>query len=292
MGKFLLTLLSLSLGGGLSALLLAALPRLKRVRVDAGWRRVVWILLFARLAVPASLGTPSVIHLPPPRGWEVSDIAAPAAPSDNVEGTKPPVDVGALPDGTSPSAGTGDGKDKRDRAGVIYPAIIFLMWAAGAAGTGLWLIIRHLRFVRFLHRWAAPVEEPAVLACYDCAARKLGLRRRPRLLRCPGLRAPMLAGIFRGVLLLPETPLEDTQLRFTLLHELTHCRRHDLLFRALALWVNVLHWFNPLIWTAVGWAERDMELACDGVVLGLLTPEEYADYGRTLFTLSAGENID
>lgn len=289
MGKFLLTLLSLSLGGGLSALLLAALPRLKRVRIDAGWRRIVWILLFARLAVPASLGTPSVIRLPLPRGWEASEGAAPTEPSDNTENAKPPASTGALPNGVSPPAGTGDAEDKRDRAGVLYPAVILLVWAAGAVGTGLWLISRHLRFVRFLRRWAAPVEDPAVLMCFELAARKLGLWRRPRLLRCPGLRAPMLAGIFRGVLLLPETPLEGAELRFTLLHELSHCRRHDLLFRALALWVNVLHWFNPLMWAAVGWAERDMELSCDDVVLGLLTPEEYADYGRTLFTLSAGE---
>ena len=110
----------------------------------------------------------------------------------------------------------------------------------------------------------------------------MGLDRRPRLLRCPGLAVPMLAGLSSPVLLLPEHPLKQDALRFALLHELTHFRRRDIGRKTLALWVRALHWFNPLVWLAIRAMDRDIELACDEGALKLLPPEEHAADGRTI----------
>lgn len=46
-------------------------------------------------------------------------------------------------------------------------------------------------------------------------------------------------------------------------HELTHIRRHDNLWKALATLALYLHWFNPLVWLFYRWYVTDMEASCD-----------------------------
>ena len=148
----------------------------------------------------------------------------------------------------------------------------------------IWNLLSHLRFCRYLNRWAAPVRDADILALYNALGNQLGLDRRPRLLSCPGLAVPMLAGLFRPALLLPENPPAGDALRFSLLHELTHFRRRDIFRKTLALWVRVLHWFNPLVWLTARTMDRDIELSCDESALKHLPPAEHAAYGRTILS--------
>ena len=124
----------------------------------------------------------------------------------------------------------------------------------------------------------------ALLAGYRALGDQMGLRRLPRLVLCPSLPAPMLAGLLRPVILLPEPLPQSAPLECALRHELTHFRRRDIWLKALALWVNALHWFNPLAWYMVRLVERDTELACDEAALNTLSPEEHAAYGQTILS--------
>ena len=162
--------------------------------------------------------------------------------------------------------------------------LIFGLWLLGAAVVLIWNLLSHLRFCRYLNRWAAPVRDADILALYNALGDQLGLDRRPRLLSCPGLAVPMLAGLFRPSLLLPENPPAGDALRFSLLHELTHFRRRDIFRKTLALWVRTLHWFNPLVWLTARTMDRDIELSCDESALKHLPPAEHAAYGRTILS--------
>ena len=92
----------------------------------------------------------------------------------------------------------------------------------------------------------------------------------------------MLVGLLHPKLLLPEGDMGDNDIRYSLLHELTHFKRRDIWLKTLVLWVNALHWFNPLMWYMTRLVERDMELACDEAALKTLPREEHSAYGRTL----------
>ena len=148
----------------------------------------------------------------------------------------------------------------------------------------LWAGLAHLRFLCYLRRWSSPVVDSDTVRIFNQLGDSLGLGRRPRLLACQGLKVPMLAGLLRPVLLLPQDKLSGDALHYSLLHELTHFRRRDIWLKALALWVNALHWFNPLAWYMVRLVERDTELACDEAALNTLSPEEHAAYGQTILS--------
>ena len=49
--------------------------------------------------------------------------------------------------------------------------------------------------------------------------------------------------------------------------------------------LQVLHWFNPLVWLAFHRMQSDRELACDALVLTHARSGESEDYGRTIVSL-------
>ena len=160
--------------------------------------------------------------------------------------------------------------------------LLMALWLMGGGAVLGYNLIAHLRFRRYLARWCRPVKEGDTIRLFNGLCDSLSLYSRPRLRVCPGLAVPMLAGLFRPVLLLPEDAAGSDGLGYALLHELVHYRRRDIWLKTLVLWVNAVHWFNPLVWLMVRAVERDTELACDEGALKRLPPEEHAAYGRAI----------
>ena len=276
----LLTLGGLTLGGSAAVVLLSLAGRTTWGRYGSKWRCWAWLALCLRLAVPLPLmpqserRAPIQMDLPP---------AAVAPPAPVVPGGAP--EPAPAPEPTEPAASVPEASSSPApiREPSLSPAQIALgVWLLGAAAFLAWTGAAHLRFLRWLRRWAAPVTGGEAIAAFNQLGDRLGLDRRPRLLVCQGLKAPMLAGLLRPAILLPPGALSGEELGFSLLHELTHYRRRDVWLKTLVLWVNALHWFNPLMWYMVRLVERDIELACDEDALRALPPQDFAAYGQTI----------
>ena len=283
MTEFLVRLAGLTLGGGAAILLLLLLARLTGRRYGARWRCWIWLLLALRLAVP--------VPLLPNRPAQTAPIQL-TAPRDPVIYHYTPMAAetgqGQTPPAVTPPAGTAaDAAAPAEGFSLTLGQVLFVLWLAGGLAVLGWNGLSHLRFRRWLARWGRPVESPELLRAYNALGDALGLNRRPRLAVCPGLEVPMLAGLFRPALLLPEGQVSGELLHYALLHELTHYRRRDIWLKALMLWVCAVHWFNPLVWLMARAVERDTELACDEGAAGRLPAGERAEYGRAILEAAA-----
>lgn len=285
MTDILTSMAGVSLGGGAVILLLVVLAKLIRGRYGARWRCWAWLLLALRLAVPLPLlpagaeAAPIQIKVPPDRViYQPVRTPRPSAaqPSPPVQTAAPSAEPSSFPVSTS----TPEEVLARP-APITVGGILLALWVTGGAAVLGWNLIAHLRFKRYLARWCRPVEEADTIRLFNRLCDSLSLHRRPGLRLCPGLAVPMLAGLFKPVLLLPEDA-GGQGLRYALLHELVHYRRRDIWLKTLVLWVNTVHWFNPLVWLMVRAVERDTELACDEGALKYLSPEEHAAYGKTI----------
>ena len=159
------------------------------------------------------------------------------------------------------------------------------IWLAGAATVlvgqgGIYLATR-----KKLLRWSTAVEEPRTKLLLSHCQQELGMQEQVRLMRCCLLDTPMLMGLWRPCILLPEVELEEQQLRYVLLHELSHRRRRDLWLKFLLLVAKAVHWFNPLVWVMYVLANRDLELSCDEMVLRLLGIENRSAYAMALLEM-------
>ena len=251
MNRFLLDLAALSLGGGAVVLLLLLAARLTRGRYAARWRCTAWLLLSLRLAVPFPLlphlgpveapvqltvpSNPVVFTYSPPVSQPPAASSRPAQ-SQAAPSRSEPVQNAVQPEAPAESGGFS----------LSLAQLLLILWLLGAAGVLLWNVGCHLRFCRWLRRWGREAEETPLLARYRALGDQMGLRRLPRLVLCPSLPAPMLAGLLRPVILLPEPLPQSAPLECALRHELTHFRRRDIWLKALALWaVSYTHLTLP-----------------------------------------------
>lgn len=93
--------------------------------------------------------------------------------------------------------------------------------------------------------------------------------------------SPGVYGIFRPKILLPPDFL-DKEGELVLLHEQTHIRTWDNLWRILAMITVSLHWFNPLCWLFLKAFLTDLELACDERVLARVGADRAKEYASAL----------
>lgn len=307
LSDLLTTLGALTLGGALAVILFAVTARASRTRYAARWRCWIWVLLCLRLAIPFSvlslrqetsqapiqlsvLSDTVIYEYDPP---EQNEILRPDLPGEDVT-ENDPVAV-QTPDATgqidAPVAENTPDIPEEPKVSISLSEIVVVVWVAGMVVMAIWAIVSHLRFTRYVRRWAQPVQDSEIIRLYNRVGDQLSVNCRPNLRVCAGLRAPMLAGVFHPVLLLPEESLDEDPdaMRYILVHELTHYKRRDILLKTLALLANIVHWFNPFMWYMMRLVERDTELACDEDALRQLPPEDHAAYGRTI--LNAVERL-
>lgn len=285
LSDLLMTLGAMTLGGAAAVILFAVTARASRTRYAARWRCWIWALLCLRLAIPFSAFSlrpetsraPIRVSMPSDtvvyeydRPW-ASEPARPNSPigSDATGTPSTTREPNAVQPSVTPTTEDQPAQPEAEKVAVSLSEIVAVVWLAGMVVMAVWALISHWRFTRWLRRWARPVEPPEIIRLYNAIGDRLGVDRGPRLCVCTGLRAPMLAGVFRPVLLLPEESLGESSdvMGYILIHELTHYKRRDIWLKTLALLANIVHWFNPFMWYMMRLVERDTELACDEAAL-------------------------
>jgi beta-lactamase regulating signal transducer with metallopeptidase domain len=162
------------------------------------------------------------------------------------------------------------------------------IWLAGAVVLLGRLVVVNVLFARRVARSAVEPPKSADLLLQSCAG-TMGMKNVPQLAFTPEVSAPGLFGFFRPRLLLPvdfSRRLTEREARWVFLHELAHLRRNDLVTGWILSVLQLVHWFNPLAWLAVGCWRRDAEAACDQAVLAGTDENTRTDYGLLLLKLS------
>lgn len=95
-----------------------------------------------------------------------------------------------------------------------------------------------------------------------------------------------MLGVLAPRIYVPET-VSEQDFPQVLAHERCHIRRWDHVWKPLAFLLLAVNWFNPVLWAAYVLLGRDMERACDEMVLKNATPIQRAAYSRALVACAA-----
>ncbi len=173
-------------------------------------------------------------------------------------------------------------------ASLRWESALPLLWLTGVLAVLAAMAWSSRRFAALARNArAAPESLQADLSeCEHLAGCTAGIR----LLASIDLRAPVVAGLLKPVLLWPaglETRLTPAQLQHVLMHEVMHVKRHDIFSACAVAVLQALHWFNPAIWLAFSWLRQDREMACDATTVRTLHTVDARDYAHTLIELGA-----
>ncbi|MBE6758188.1 MAG: hypothetical protein E7552_06555 [Ruminococcaceae bacterium] len=110
-------------------------------------------------------------------------------------------------------------------------------------------------------------------------------KRRVRVRVGASVTSPLLLGVFRPTLYLPDRSFDEQQLRHILAHETTHLHRGDLWVKRLCLAVRCVHWFNPVAYLAVNRVATVCETSCDTAAVAQCGGDTAAYLGTVLSLL-------
>jgi beta-lactamase regulating signal transducer with metallopeptidase domain len=99
---------------------------------------------------------------------------------------------------------------------------------------------------------------------------------------------PTVYGIIRPKIVLP-VGIEKEHLEYILAHERIHIRRHDNIWRMVAILTACIHWFNPLSWLFLRCFLEDCELSCDVTAVKRMKTEDRKYYAQILLVYATME---
>ncbi|MBQ2961232.1 MAG: right-handed parallel beta-helix repeat-containing protein [Oscillospiraceae bacterium] len=290
MAEFLSTLLALSLGASLMAALLYGLKLLMGRRLSSTVYYYLWLLVLLRFVLPMPGLMPTATENVAARPTEIRERSNTyEGPVRNYELPQTPSGVKYLEDFHDEdqdilNAPVTDGTAASSFSlPIIRPEnVVFFIWVLGFAASLVYSISNYLRFSLALRREAISPE-----SCeYECY-RKLPPRKKPRLIKSLYVSTPMLLGLFKPSLVLPERAYNEETLENIFLHELKHYTRHDLVYKWFTVLVLSAHWFNPLTYFVRGEINRACETSCDEALICDMEPWQRQSYGETLISLAA-----
>lgn len=277
-------LFSMSLAGTAVVLAWLVLCRLAGNRFSARWQYRMLKLALAFLLVPVGAALHALRAVVPaapvptpalPLSPIIPEAAIPALPMPT-----PPPPVISL---TAPSAWT----ITADTA-----ALLVMVWAIGAVGMLAYKLSAFLRFRRHLHQAGLTEAPPQTTLLLRVCQQRLGVLCPVQVRLSPAVPTPFVMGLLRPVIVLPEkVPFSREELRYILLHELTHLKHGDLWVRRASLLALALHWWNP----AAHLLDRKIidlsEQSCDEHVATSLSHQERVDYGQMLLRLACAPSV-
>ncbi len=209
-------------------------------------------------------------------------IASRSDPAPSSSGNAvPPSDSASLPPRAAENAATIADRPpasswKPLRAFAIFA---FLIWGLGSFYLGARLL-HGWRRVRGLQRRLYPLHGEHWAAELSAVARMLAVARLPEICLSPDVRSPVVAGLLRARVILPEALPEHTtapQFHAVLLHECAHVVRGDPWVRLGQHLATVLFWVHPLVHLLNRRLDRAREEVCDNHVLAHAEAPAYAE---------------
>ena len=166
-------------------------------------------------------------------------------------------------------------------ASEYLPAIFMGIWIMGIIAFTA-IIVLQSRSLRLIKESVKPVKNKEILSLFLQCKTEAGVKDNVLLGSSVLAKTPMMAGFFKVLIILPAGKMPLNDIRYALLHELTHYKNKDIQINSVMCLFQILYWFNPLVWFVFKQMRIDRELACDASVLEMLPKKLYADYGGTL----------
>ena len=284
MNEFMKILLSLSVSGALLLLLILGLKPLYKNKFSKRWQYYIWIVVALRFLLPFTPDTTIVGSL-----FEKFDTAA----ITNEIPTSPNVPVPADTDNSKaePTQTNREITTAAMREPFNKYVCLFFIWSALALVLFVRKVTVYQGFIQYIKAGNKEVSDIKILNLLSDCEEKLNIKTRVELSCNPLIASPMLIGFFRPRIILPAYELEDKELSYIFVHELTHYKQRDMFYKWLIQIVVCVHWFNPFVYLLEKEVNKSCELSCDEKVIAVLDDKGKREYGDTLISFLKLNNL-
>lgn len=300
------TLLSMSLSGALLISVLLLGGRLLKGRLGRQWQYYIWLIAVMRLLLPFGPEASLMERVCQAADRTIVQVTWKARPAEQSLVEKSPrssAEKGEDSDAENREAlldDAGQTAIKADNMVFVLKSSSFLvqgmelvknylwvMWLTVAFGMLIRKITVYQSYIKYVAAGAERVCEISLLDRLAVITEQAGISRPVELCVNPRVSSPMLVGYFHPCIVLPDLEIAETDFHYIIMHELTHYKRHDILYKWLVQVTVCLHWFNLLVYVMSREIDRACEFSCDEAVIAKMGYDHAKDYGKTLLNAMA-----
>ncbi len=275
---FMAFLLTSLIGTALAMILVLLRPVTKKI-FPYSWHYYMWLIVLLVMVLPIKLNLPQTLVTTTPY---VENVTFEDSNFQNVETY---VVSETTPDKITQNESVNTEKVSAMQSfkDVLKGKTLMLsfIWVIGASVLFLIKLISYLIFLLKIHKYSKITDLIEVKAYTN---KKVKTRVSNTI--C----SPLMVGIFKPTLLLPETDITPKQLKNIMAHEMTHLKRNDILYKWFVSIVKCVHWFNPAIYFISKQINIDCEISCDLKVVKQMDEEAKKGYVETILSLLSHNN--
>lgn len=286
LNEMLKIILSLSVSGGLLAIVLLALKPLYKSRLRKSWQYYIWLVVLLRMLLPFAPEA-SLLGMLSAQTSGATDHTLRNIVTQNqnnaVSKTRMVISSSqSAADTAAPAAA------EPSSASVALSDTLPYLWLAILIITVVLLaqkVVSYRRYIQLIKAGCQEVADESVISIYNEIRRDMGIGRPIPIYKNSSVSTPMLVGMVRSYIVLPEACFTDDNYRMIFRHELIHFKRHDIIYKWLVETIVCLHWFNPVVYFIRKEICEDCELSCDEAVVSSISAHQRRDYGDALMVL-------
>jgi beta-lactamase regulating signal transducer with metallopeptidase domain len=256
-------------------LVILVLDILLKRKLRASVRYALWLTVVVKLMLPPSLALPTSVAWWLRPSYTAEEPAATRVVVTYAAST--PAATATLSSSPAPLGST-----------LRLNPVAWVSLSAGIVSMGLlaWLVLRWRQVAQMTRKATAAPDRLNELL--NQLRRQLGIRRRLRIRVTRHFISPAICGLLRPCILLPASLSEsfsEAQMRAVLVHELLHLKRGDLWVNWLQTVVQIVYWWNPLLWVANARLRLLREESVDEAVMVALRTDS-GHYAPTLLEVA------
>lgn len=165
--------------------------------------------------------------------------------------------------------------------------VCLLIWMMG-------IILFSFRVIYFYINFTKRIEQESYVPDKHMTALLNGIEyprkktKQFKLIKTNLVSVPLLFGLFKPKILLPDIDLSDNELYYILLYETTHYYNYDLWTKVFIEFVSILYWWNPFIYILRLEIDKILEIRVDKAIIKSFNETKKLQYLECLLKIAKG----
>ncbi|KHD36658.1 Zn-dependent protease [Clostridium acetobutylicum] len=269
--------LKLSIMATVGVLIIWVIKLVLKNRMSPIWHYYIWFIIVIRLILPYSLSSPVSIYNTVNINRSVSKSII---NSNNTQ-----IISDKATSYTKVNNNTDFIKDKKQD----ILKILSLVWIVGIVIGALYLIYVYLIFYSKVRK-EPEYREVEICDLLEKCKKEMKIKRNIQIKKSKSVNTPCITGLIKPCILIPDYiayKLTKEEIKHVIIHELSHFKHKDIIINWISIVLNLIHWFNPILYFFFRKFKQDSEIACDAKALSYIKSRERKEYGKTIINLIA-----
>jgi len=265
----------LSIMATVAAIIIWCIKLLLKNKLSPAWHYYIWFIVVIRLLLPYSLNSSISIY---------NTVNIDKSMPKNIIGSSN-TQIISNPAVNHTKVSINNVLNQDSGQNILH--ILSIIWVIILGIGAVYLLIIYIIFC-FKVKSEESFREVEICDTLKQCKKAMKVRCNIQIKKSNSVKTPCITGLITPVILIPKymvNKLTNEEIKYIIIHELVHFKCKDTLINWIVTVLNLIHWFNPILYFLFKRLRQDSEISCDARALSYIEGKDHKNYGNTIINL-------